>query len=124
VQKNPKPDDGPAPDPTYFYSSPKWPSSFRVVQMFEGGAPGSTALARGKALQIGASVGDMIFPEDPLISEQHCLVEDQAGSIVLTDLGSRTGVFVRVHGEHVLQNGDELLVGRTRLLVDIPGQAS
>jgi hypothetical protein len=124
VQKNPKADDGPAPDPTYFYSSPKWSSSFRVVQKFEGGAAGATALARGKALQIGASLGDMIFPEDPLISEQHCLVEDQAGSLVLTDLGSRTGVFVRVHGEQALQNGDELLVGRTRLLVDIPGAAS
>jgi hypothetical protein len=121
VEKNPKPDDGPAPDPTYFYSSPKWPSSFRVVQKFAGGALGATALARGKALQIGASLGDLVFPEDPLVSEQHCLVEDQAGSLVLTDLGSRTGVFVRVHGEQTLQNGDELMVGRTRLLVDIPG---
>jgi len=121
LEKNPKPDDGPAPDPTYFYSSPKWPSSFRVVQKFAGGALGATALARGKALQIGSNLGDMVFTEDPLISEQHCLVEDQAGSMVLTDLGSRTGVFVRIHGEQTLQNGDELLVGRTRLLVDIPG---
>lgn len=118
VEKNPVPDDGPAPDPTYFYSSPKWPSSFRVVQQFEGGAPGACAVARGNALQIGSAVGDLVFPDDPLVSEQHCLIEEQAGTVVLTDLGSRTGVFVRVRGEQILQNGDELLVGRTRLVVD------
>lgn len=124
VEKNPKPDDGPAPDPTYFYSSPKWPSSFRVVQQFAGGAPGSTVLARGKALQIGAQAGDLRFPEDPLLSDQHCLIEDQAGSLVLTDLGSRTGVFVRVRGEQTLRHGDELLVGRTRLKVELPNPAA
>ncbi len=37
VEKNPTADDEPDPEPTYFYSSPKWPSSFRVVQIFEGG---------------------------------------------------------------------------------------
>lgn len=118
VEKNPIFDDGPAPDPTYFYSSPKWPSSFRVVQHFERGGIGACAIARGNALQVGSAVGDLVFPDDPLVSEQHCLLEEQAGSLVLTDLGSRTGVFVRVRGEQVLNHGDELLVGRTRLVVD------
>lgn len=119
VEKNPIPDDGPAPDPTYFYSSPKWPSSFRVVQQFEGGSLGACAVARGNALQVGSAVGDLVFPDDPLVSEQHCLLEEQAGSLVLTDLGSRTGVFVRVRGETALSSGEELLIGRTRLVVDL-----
>lgn len=119
VEKNPVPDDGPAPDPTYFYSSPKWPSSFRVVQQFEGGSLGACAVARGNALQVGSAVGDLVFPDDPLVSEQHCLLEEQAGSLVLTDLGSRTGVFVRVRGETALESGEELLVGRTRLVVEL-----
>jgi pSer/pThr/pTyr-binding forkhead associated (FHA) protein len=38
---------------------------------------------------------------------------------VLTDLNSRTGVFVRVNGEHELIHGDEILIGRTRLMVDL-----
>lgn len=118
VERNPAHDDGPDPAPTYFYSSPKWPSSFRIVQQFEGGAAGACAVARGNALQVGSAVGDLVFPDDPLVSEQHCLVEEQAGTVVLTDLGSRTGVFVRVRGEQPLHHGDELLVGRTRLLVD------
>lgn len=119
VEKNPVPDDGPDPDPTYFYSSPKWPSSFRVVQVFEGGAPGACVVARGNTLQIGSVIGDLVFADDPLVDQQHCIIEEQAGTVVLTDLASRTGVFVRIRGEQELVHGDELLIGRTRLVVDL-----
>jgi hypothetical protein len=119
VERNPVPKDGPDPGPTYFYSSPKWLSSFRVVQLFEGGALGACVLARGTTLQIGSAYGDFVFPSDPLVSEQHCQIEEQAGTILLTDLGSRTGVFVRIKGEQELVMSDELLVGRTRLQVEI-----
>ena len=119
IERNPIPKDGPDPGPTYFYSSPKWISSFRVVQIFEGGGLGACVLARGTTLQIGSSYGDFVFPSDPLVSDQHCLIEEQAGAILLTDLGSRTGVFVRIKGEQELIKGDELLVGRTRMLVEL-----
>jgi pSer/pThr/pTyr-binding forkhead associated (FHA) protein len=118
IEKNPIADDGPDPDPTYFYSSPKWPSSFRVLQVLEGGAVGACVIARGNTLQIGSAIGDLVFPDDPLVAEQHCLVEEQAGSVLLTDLGSRTGVFVRIRGEQEIANGDEILIGRTRLIVE------
>ena len=119
IARTPAPQDGPDPGPTYFYSSPKWLSSFRVVQIFEGGALGACVLARGTTLQIGSSQGDFVFPSDPLVSDQHCLIEETAGTILLTDLGSRTGVFVRIKGEQELVHRDELLVGRTRLLVEL-----
>ncbi len=119
IEKNPTADDEPDPEPTYFYSSPKWPSAFRVVQIFEGGAPGACVVARGTTLQVGAAVGDLVFPNDPLVSDQHCYIEEQAGSIVLTDLQSRTGVFVRVKTEESLEHGDQIIVGRTRLAVDL-----
>jgi pSer/pThr/pTyr-binding forkhead associated (FHA) protein len=119
VEANPHADDGPDPDPTYFYSSPKWPSSFRIVQVFEGGASGACLVARGNTLQVGSAIGDLIFPDDPLVGEQHCVIEEQAGTVLLSDLGSRTGVFVRIRGSQELLHGDELLVGRTRLVVDL-----
>jgi pSer/pThr/pTyr-binding forkhead associated (FHA) protein len=53
------------------------------------------------------------------VAEQHCVVEEQAGTVVLTDLASRTGVFVRIRGEQELSHGDEIVVGRTRLVVDL-----
>ncbi len=119
IDRNPPPKDQPGPGPTYYYSSPKWISSFRVVQVFEGGALGACVLARGTTLQIGSTYGDFVFPSDTLVSEQHCLIEEQAGSVLLTDLGSRTGVFVRIKGEQELIGGDELLVGRTRLALEL-----
>lgn len=118
IERNPDPNDGPGPGPTYFYSSPKWPSAFRVVQLFEGGAKGACVVARGTTMQIGSAIGDFVFTADPLVEDQHCLVEEQAGSIVLSDLGSRTGVFVRIKGEQELLPGDEIIVGRTRLALE------
>ena len=90
-----------------------------MVQIFEGGSLGACVLARGTTLQIGGALGDFVFPSDPLVSDQHCLIEEQAGTILLTDLGSRTGVFVRIKGEQELVTGDEILVGRTRLAVEV-----
>jgi pSer/pThr/pTyr-binding forkhead associated (FHA) protein len=119
VERNPDPEDGPGEGPTYFYSSPKWPSSFRVVQIFEGGAKGACVVARGTTMQIGSAIGDFVFTADPLVDDQHCLIEEQAGSIVLTDIGSRTGVFVRIKGEQELVPGDEIIVGRTRLQLEL-----
>jgi hypothetical protein len=119
ILENPVPDVGPGPGPTYFYSAPTWLSSFRIVQIYEGDREGACVVARGTTVLCGRSVADLVFANDPLVDEQHCIVEEQAGTIVLTDLGSRTGVFVRVKGEHELSHGDEILVGRTRLMVDL-----
>jgi len=117
---NPAPDDGPGPGPTYFYASPRWNSSFRMVQIWEGGQHGATCVARGTTLHIGRGVGDMTFANDPLVSDHHCAIEEQAGAIVLTDLGSRSGTFVRVTGQREMNHGDEIAIGRTRLRVSIP----
>lgn len=119
IERNPDPNDGPGEGPTYFYSSPKWPSSFRVVQIFEGGAKGACVVARGTTMQIGSAIGDFVFTADPLVDDQHCLVEEQAGAILLTDLESSTGVFVRIKGEQELVQGDEVMVGRTRMALEI-----
>ncbi|MBI2389903.1 MAG: FHA domain-containing protein [Deltaproteobacteria bacterium] len=110
----------PDPGPTYLWFSPCPPqSAFRIIQILQGGAEGETRMAGGTTLQIGRREGDMMFPNDPRVADRHCLVEEQAGVVVLTDLMSRTGVFVRLRGEQRLFTGDELLVGRTVLRVDV-----
>ena len=119
ILDNAIPDVSPDPGPTYFYSSPTWPSSFRVVQIYEGGQEGACVVARGTTLIVGKSVADLVIAHDPLVEDQHCLVEEQASVVVLTDLGSRTGVFVRIKGEQELQQDDEMLIGRTRLKVSL-----
>jgi hypothetical protein len=120
ILDNPDADDDPGPGPTYFYSSPRWPSSFRIVQIWDGGQHGAVRVARGSTLQIGRTMGDVTFRRDPLIEDQHCIVEEQAGAIVLTDLNTRAGTFVRVTGEREVLGGDEFAIGRTRLRVELP----
>lgn len=122
LDRNPEANDGPADGPTYFLSSMKRPSAFRVVQLFEGGALGACALARDTLLQIGSAqeyANDLVVHGDPLVARYHCVIEEQAEVLVLTDLGAKSGVFVRVSGRQALAHDDELLVGRTRLLVDL-----
>jgi hypothetical protein len=119
IDKTPVWDLTPGAGPTYCYSSPVWPSSFRVLQILEGGGVGGCVLARGMTLHIGSAYNDMIIGGDPLVQDHHCLLDEQAGTIVLTDLESKTGVFVRIQGVQELRHGDELLIGRTRLGVDM-----
>ena len=121
VEKMPERNDGPDPGPTYMWASPQFGhSAFRVAQIMVGGGTGLVRVAGGTTLQIGRNIGDLTFPKDPLVADPHCAVEEQAGVIVLTDLESRTGVFVRIRGEQRLTHGDEIIVGRTRMRVELP----
>ncbi len=119
IERNPERDNHPGPGPTYMWFSPHPDSSFRIVQILQGGVPGAIKLAGGTTMVIGREQGDLTFPKDPFVAERHCLAEDQAGVIVVTDMGSRWGTFVRIQGEQQLLHHDELLIGRTRLRVEL-----
>jgi hypothetical protein len=115
----PKANDGPAPDGTYFYSSPKHQSQFRIVQILQGGAPGMAVCARGSGLQIGREGGDLNFAGDLYMSAAHCKLEEAVGKLTLTDLNSRNGTYVRLKTEKELGHGDYLFIGRKLLRVEI-----
>ena len=115
----PKLTDGPAPDGTYFYSSPKHQSPFRVSQLLQGGAPGMVVCARNHGLQIGREGGDLNFPTDLYMSASHCKLEEAAGRHTLTDLNSRNGTYLRLRAERELAHGDYLFIGRKLLRVEI-----
>lgn len=120
VEGPPRPGDGPAPDGTYFYTSPKHQTHFKLVQILEGGAPGMAVCARGQSLQIGREGGELNFPLDLYMSAAHCRVEDTGGgSLTLTDLNSRNGTYVRLKTERELNHGDYLFIGRKLLRVEI-----
>ncbi len=115
----PKPTDGPAPDGTYFYSSPKHQSPFRITQILQGGAPGMIVCARSNGLQIGREGGDLNFPTDLFMSSSHCRLDEANGKLTLTDLNSRNGTYLRLKGERELAHGDYLFIGRKLLRVEI-----
>ena len=119
LDANPKANDGPAPDGTYFYSSPKHQSLFRITQMLHGGNPGMVVCARGQSLQIGREGGDLNFPGDLYMSASHCRIEELTGKFALTDLNSRNGTYIRLKAERELGHGDYLFIGRKLLRVEI-----
>jgi pSer/pThr/pTyr-binding forkhead associated (FHA) protein len=120
VEGAPRPGDGPAPDGTYFYTSPKHQTHFKLVQLLEGGAAGMAVCARAPALQIGREGGELNFPLDLYMSAAHCRVEDTGGgALTLTDLNSRNGTYIRLKAERELGHGDYLFIGRKLLRVEV-----
>jgi len=119
LDPTPKASDGADPDGTFFYSSPKYPSAFRLNQILEGGAIGMTVCARGTSLQIGREDGDLNFPSDVFLSGKHCTVEEKEGKFMLTDWDSRNGTYVRIKSEMGLTHGDYVFVGRKLLRVEL-----
>jgi pSer/pThr/pTyr-binding forkhead associated (FHA) protein/RNA polymerase subunit RPABC4/transcription elongation factor Spt4 len=119
LDATPKDTSGPDPDQTYFYSSPKRPSPFRVAQVLSGGADGMVYCARENAVQIGREDSDMNFPDDVFMSGSHAKVElSSDGQYSLVDLGSRNGTYVRIATERELSHGDYLFIGHQLLRVE------
>lgn len=110
---------GPEADQTYFYSSPKRPSPFRITQVLTGGADAMVYCARDTAVRIGREESDMNFPDDIFMSGSHARVEAQGENFVLIDEDSRNGTYIRIADEHELQQGDYLFVGRQLLRVEM-----
>ncbi len=120
LDTTPRASDGPDGDATQFYSSPKRPSPFRLVQILRGGTTATQVCAREASVAVGREGCDMNFPNDPYMSTRHCKVELTAGGAYqLTDSGSKNGTYLAIHGERELAHGDYLFIGRELLRVDI-----
>jgi hypothetical protein len=83
----------------------------------DGGALRTLALTR-EWTRIGRSLAADVRFDDPTVSRRHALIVRQADGVRLLDDRSLNGVFVngaRVDGQ-LLRDGDEIVVGRYRLL--------
>jgi len=70
----------------------------------------------GQEFKIGKSADcDLPIADDDYVSRQHACLVQSDGSILLKDLESSNGTFLRVQKPTVLEHGDEFLIG-TRLL--------
>jgi len=68
---------------------------------------------------IGRTTGDLVFENDPYMSGSHGRVVAQPGRFILQDLKSRNGIYRRIRGEVVLEDGDEFFLGEQRFRVEI-----
>lgn len=63
-------------------------------------------------VHLGRERGDILFPEDGYVSGLHCRLAWESGHLMLTDLGSSNGTFVRLREEAEIRTGDVLLMGQ------------
>ncbi|HNS97770.1 MAG TPA: FHA domain-containing protein [Polyangiaceae bacterium] len=63
-------------------------------------------------VHIGRERGHVLFPEDGYVSGLHCSLTVHDEEVLLTDLGSSNGSFIRLMSEREVQDGDILLMGQ------------
>ena len=63
-------------------------------------------------VHLGRERGDVLFPEDGYVSGLHCRLSWEGGRLMLTDLGSSNGSFMRLREETEIKSGDVLLMGQ------------
>jgi len=110
---------GPDEEGTYVFASPRRASRMRLVQLLRGGDIGVCVRATGEVVSLGRDGNDVNFPEDPFISGRHAQVAFNGDGIVLSDLGSKNGTFLRIQKDTALQHGDYVFMGQQLLRVEI-----
>jgi hypothetical protein len=96
-----------------------------VVQT--GDSSGRRFLADGAALRVGrVAPAEVCVLDDPMLSANHFSIEPSEHGYVLRDQKSRFGTQLNglAVGEAVLQDGDIILAGRTKFVVELVGTQS
>lgn len=73
-----------------------------------------------RLLTIGRVHCDVNFPNDGFVSERHAQLTNEGGDVLLEDLKSRNGTYVRVLKPTRLVHGDLMLVGDQVLRIELP----
>jgi len=90
-----------------------------TIQILEGAERGRVFEDLACPITIGREEENRIQLNDDRVSRFHLKIQEEAGRIILTDLGSTNGTRVNGHPVQmrVLQLGDQISVGRSLLLV-------
>ncbi len=86
---------------------------FRVAQLADDGEPLDVYHLPGDGCRIGRRLGDIVFTEDTFMSGTHALLVPRDEDVLLRDLSSRNGCWVRIRGRAALDTGDAVMIGRT-----------
>lgn len=115
----PIPPLAPAADGATAWGSPDAGYRFRLVQLLEGGLRGGAyPLKEGDNL-VGRENGDIVFPTDGFVSGRHAVLHVAPERLLLRDLGSSNGTFLRLTSPAFVDNGDQFLIGRQLVRVEM-----
>lgn len=106
-------------DDAAIWGSPEQTPFGRIVQLLESGRAGETRLLTGEVSSLGREEGNIVFPTDGFISGRHCTFSPAPNGVIVKDLGSSNGTYVRVKAETTVGTGDFVLIGNQMLRVEI-----
>jgi pSer/pThr/pTyr-binding forkhead associated (FHA) protein len=108
---------GPAPLPRRAPGA----SKLRLVVVQRDGSEGEVFPLGDAPLTIGRYQGDLRFPADEFLGATHARVDPLARGVLVADLGTHNGVFVRISRPEAVYPGDLFLLGHQLLrLENIP----
>ena len=102
----------PAPDGVERLGSPAKGYVGRIALVIGREVTGNAFPIPETGVHLGRERGDVLFPEDGYVSGLHCRLSWEGGKLLLTDLGSSNGSFMRLHEETEVKTGDVLLMGQ------------
>ena len=102
----------PSPDGVERLGAPSTGYVGRIALIIGRDATGNAFPLPERGVQLGRERGDVLFPEDGYVSGLHGRLTCENGRVMLTDLGSSNGSFIRLTEETELQSGDVLLMGQ------------
>ena len=109
----------PAEDGTVAWGSPDPGYRLRIIQLLEGGTRGAAFPLREGDNLLGRETGDIAFPTDGFVSGRHAVLKARGERLVVRDVGSSNGTFLRLTNAVFVASGDQFLVGRELLRVEL-----
>ncbi len=115
----PIPSVSPGASGTMVWGSPDAGYRFRLLQVLEGGMRGAAFPLHDGDNALGREQGDITFPTDGFVSGRHAILRVTPERVVIKDVGSSNGTFIRIGAPAFVDNGDQFLVGRELLRVEL-----
>ncbi|NOZ85124.1 MAG: FHA domain-containing protein [Deltaproteobacteria bacterium] len=92
-------------------SEPAGPMGYLVLIEPDGSEGGQYPLEQGETV-CGRMEGKILFLEDEYLSPKHAVFTFENGKLVVQDAGSLNGIFFRIQGEVVIEQGDSFRIGK------------
>ena len=96
---------------TQFFGAMQAPGRAKLILIKGEGMDGISYHLAGTEHVAGRREGEILFPDDPLLSPRHANFFYRGGELLVRDEASHNGVFIRIKAPVVLESGGAFLVG-------------
>jgi pSer/pThr/pTyr-binding forkhead associated (FHA) protein len=103
---------------TMFFAVQQAPGRAKLILIKGDGYDGVTYVLSAEEHVAGRSEGEILFPEDTLLSPRHANFIYREGKLFVRDEGSTNGVFLRMKHPARLRPGSSFLIGEQLMRID------